>query len=89
MSMFPEYICTNGHGKCSEMYPGPECPHCETRDPIAERVTAILASIENARARLDALRGNSSSMRDWHSAAYDELVKILATKDSYDRTVKS
>ena len=25
------YKCVNGHSKCREMYPGPECPYCELR----------------------------------------------------------
>ena len=24
-----EYRCVQGHDKCAEMYPGPDCPYCE------------------------------------------------------------
>ncbi len=24
-----DYLCTNGHDLCKEMYPGPHCPYCE------------------------------------------------------------
>ena len=32
-----EYRCVHGHDKCSEMYPGPECPYCERIHPKGER----------------------------------------------------
>lgn len=25
------YVCINGHDRCAQMYPGPECPYCERR----------------------------------------------------------
>jgi len=27
-----EWVCWNGHGKCNEMYPGPDCPYCEPKE---------------------------------------------------------
>lgn len=24
-----EYRCVNGHDRCDQMYPGPDCPYCE------------------------------------------------------------
>jgi len=27
-----EWVCVNGHGKCGEMYPGPDCPYCEPKE---------------------------------------------------------
>lgn len=33
-----KYRCVNGHDKCNEMLPGPECPHCE-KVPLEEAKT--------------------------------------------------
>ena len=26
-----DWRCVNGHDRCDQMYPGPECPYCERR----------------------------------------------------------
>lgn len=59
------------------------------RDPVAERVTVVMAAIENARVRMSAYRDDKWLSQLYSATAADELEKILNVKDAYDRAVKS
>lgn len=42
-----EYRCVQGHDKCAEMYPGPECPYCERVEPDGMLAYALALEIQD------------------------------------------
>lgn len=59
------------------------------RDITAERITIVLAAIENARARMQQMSDAGHFSHEQHEEAHVELFKILRAKDAHDRAVKS
>lgn len=42
------YVCVNGHDRCDQMYPGPDCSYCEKRMTDHE-AKAIIQALTDAR----------------------------------------
>lgn len=83
MSDVPEFRCVNGHDRCDQMYPGPDCPYCERRSHDDNPNGALLRRIETLAYDLQVIEGMTRRGAVL-PAAYRETT-LVAMRNAYNR----